>query len=190
MRRHGLTLVELLIVIAIIAVLAGILYAVFSSVRESARQTVCMSNLRQIGQALKLYREDWDGVEAEPGRYPGFWQLGIPCQLTPSYDYFVEVYIKDKRILHCPDMPEGQNYIWQPWIPRPPEDTVGPPFEEWVKKRGEEAIVILCDWHNPLPHPEIMSLPYWETKLMILLRLNGQVSRIRVPVREWAPDRW
>jgi prepilin-type N-terminal cleavage/methylation domain-containing protein len=188
--KEGLTLVELLVVIGIIAVLAGILYVAYGSVREAARQQVCMSNLRQIGQALQMYRHDWDGVEAEPGNYPGFWQLGVPCSFTPAYDYFREVYIKDKQILHCPNMPEGQQYLWQPWIPRPPEDTVGPPFEEWVKKRGEEAMVTYCDWHNTLPHPEILSRPYWETKLLILLRLNGKVSRIWVPVREWAPERW
>jgi prepilin-type N-terminal cleavage/methylation domain-containing protein len=103
--KEGLTLVELLVVIGIIAVLAGILYVAYGSVREAARQQVCMSNLRQIGQALQMYRHDWDGVEAEPGNYPGFWQLGVPCSFTPAYDYFREVYIKTNKsfiVLICP----------------------------------------------------------------------------------------
>ena len=46
-RRAGFTLIELLVVIAILTILAGILFPVFGQVRERARQTVCVSNLRQ-----------------------------------------------------------------------------------------------------------------------------------------------
>jgi prepilin-type N-terminal cleavage/methylation domain-containing protein len=46
--RLGLTLIELLLVIGIIAVLAGIIWCVFAPVRERARQAVCLGNLRQV----------------------------------------------------------------------------------------------------------------------------------------------
>lgn len=54
------TLIELLVVVAIVAVLAAILFPVFASAREKARQTVCASNLRQIGTAFALYQSDYD----------------------------------------------------------------------------------------------------------------------------------
>jgi len=54
----GFTLIELLTVIAIIAILAGILFPVFGAVRENARRASTMSNLRQIGAAMKQYELD------------------------------------------------------------------------------------------------------------------------------------
>jgi prepilin-type N-terminal cleavage/methylation domain-containing protein/prepilin-type processing-associated H-X9-DG protein len=54
---RGFTLVEILVVVAIIGVLAGILLAALGKVRESARSTQCKSNLHQIYTALELYRQ-------------------------------------------------------------------------------------------------------------------------------------
>jgi prepilin-type N-terminal cleavage/methylation domain-containing protein len=80
MKKRGFTLVELLTVIAVIAVLAALLLPVLMRVRESARQSNCLSNLRQIGMAFKQYVSDWD--EAFP----------IPDANLLSMDECAEVY--------------------------------------------------------------------------------------------------
>lgn len=62
MKVRAFTLIELLVVIAIIAILAAILFPVFGRAKEAAKQTVCVSNGKQIGTALALYLGDSDGV--------------------------------------------------------------------------------------------------------------------------------
>ena len=83
--KRALTLIELLVVIAIIAVLAAILFPVFATARGKARQTVCTSNLRQIGLALQMYAQDYDGMvpfakDASDAYVPQIWSPVPACQ--------------------------------------------------------------------------------------------------------------
>jgi prepilin-type N-terminal cleavage/methylation domain-containing protein/prepilin-type processing-associated H-X9-DG protein len=78
--RTGFTLIELLVVIAIIAILAAILFPVFAKARERAKQTTCLSNLKQMGGAAVMYSNDND-------------EFIIPwadtAQLTPPANYWM-----------------------------------------------------------------------------------------------------
>ncbi len=60
--RRAFTLIELLVVIAIIAILAAILFPVFARAKEAAKQTACLSNLKNIGLAFTLYGSDSDDM--------------------------------------------------------------------------------------------------------------------------------
>src|SRR5881409_3101329 len=71
---RAFTLIELLVVIAIIAILAAILFPVFAQAREKARQTTCMSNCKQLGNALEMYIQDYEES------LPRVWTAGPPAR--------------------------------------------------------------------------------------------------------------
>jgi prepilin-type N-terminal cleavage/methylation domain-containing protein len=64
-KKKGFTLIELMIVIAIIAILAAVLVPNFMRAREASRLTACKSNLKNISTSVETYSNDWDGL------YPG-----------------------------------------------------------------------------------------------------------------------
>lgn len=62
MTRQAFTLIELLVVIAFIAILAAIFFPVFAQACDKARQASCLSNMKQLGLALEMYEQDYDGM--------------------------------------------------------------------------------------------------------------------------------
>ncbi len=71
--KRGFTLIELLVVITIIALLAALLLPGLSRAKDRARRTTCLSNLRQVNLAIRLYVDDWSDalpVLPTPNPYP------------------------------------------------------------------------------------------------------------------------
>lgn len=93
--RSGFTLIELLVVIAIIAILAAILFPVFAQAREKARQTSCLSNMRQVGLGFKMYTQDYD--ETFPLVNLSYWAP------QPALLQAVNPYIKNQDVWYCPN---------------------------------------------------------------------------------------
>lgn len=154
--QRGLTLIELVVVCAIIAVLVGIVFVVTAPVRERARLTVCINNLKQIGLAYQLYRQEWGGIDPEKGRRLQWWELGLPK--GGAVDLFDLGYIKDERILFCPNWtkdpffePNGPKLLKSySTMYRPDEETLpeGRPFS-WIIAEMPDFPIEVCSLHDP-----------------------------------------
>src|SRR3954447_21683824 len=96
-RRYipAFTLIEMLLVIAIIGLLAAILFPVFSRARESARKSSCQSNLKQLGMADLQYQQDYDELSV-PGRIGGAGTQAF------AWTALIMPYLKNSQILVCP----------------------------------------------------------------------------------------
>ncbi len=102
LRRGGFTLVELLVVVAIIALLVSILLPTLGRAKEQTRIVVCLSNLKSMGLGFAFYtteNNDWYPPAAGRGGYPPTWDLNM-------LDYY-----ENKGMLHCPSDNMVRNYI-------------------------------------------------------------------------------
>lgn len=101
--KKGFTLIELLVVIAIIAILAAILFPVFARAREKAKQTSCLSNMKQLGLAVLSYAQDYDELLPFSA---GYRAPTVVLDDSPDvYSYWwqkTEPYIKNLQVLACP----------------------------------------------------------------------------------------
>jgi prepilin-type N-terminal cleavage/methylation domain-containing protein/prepilin-type processing-associated H-X9-DG protein len=158
--RRGFTLIELLVVIAIIAILAAILFPVFARAREKARQTSCLSNMKQLGLGIQMYAQDFD--EKLPIHCPPWPEYlpgvnGHPCWAGQIYPY-----IKNLQVFACPTEggthtmggqagPGGILYLVMP-------RSYGYNFALDAQSLGKVAFpaecIVIADSNNPDSNPE------------------------------------
>jgi prepilin-type processing-associated H-X9-DG protein len=104
-------LIELLVVISIIALLAAILFPVFSRARESGRRAACQSNLKQIGLGITQYVQDYDehlplesSLEETSGQTTNNY---ADPGAQPNYIAEIQPYVKSWKLFHCPSAPKA-----------------------------------------------------------------------------------
>lgn len=129
--RRAFTVIELLVVLGILTLLAAILFPVFAQAREAARQTQCVSNMRQLGNAARMYLTDhdemwfpaqivnrigpqfsrvqpWLGYDNSDPRELGQGDVSRPAT-RPARPGAIDPYVHSQRVKECPSMPAS----WQ-----------------------------------------------------------------------------
>jgi len=107
-KKSGFTLIELLVVIAIIAILAAILFPVFARAKAKAQQSVCLSNMKQLGLGLMMYVEDYAGAYPMAYYYNVQKLNGTTVQDDANGGYtqwsgVVAPYVRNNNIWICPN---------------------------------------------------------------------------------------
>jgi prepilin-type processing-associated H-X9-DG protein len=181
-RRAGFILVELLAVVAIVAVLAALLFPVFARVRERGRQAACASNLRQIGAAIFAYAADWDDLlpynddpdGSDPEYYP--WSRPLEPLLDPrnrgvwrcpSDDYdekYLKSFPKSESEFHRYSSYTPSVYFWGIHVIYPE----GTPYEEMRSLSSVErpaSIIMVCEGDGRFPNFPLRPIAEFYRKL-------------------------
>ncbi len=196
------TLIELLVVITIIVVLVSIAFPVFNTVTERANQTKDLSNIRQVGVALKLFASDHEGsypVTRDP-QDSSSGEITTANQafreLFPSYITNEEVFavkgsaytrsLPDNRI---DQNPSGGNYAQ---TLRAGENSYS--YIRNLSETSNAAFPVVADgFANPIGNPPVYSTDktqkggVWSAKRAIVLNCDGSVSNLVCDPAKKAP---
>lgn len=173
--RWGLTLLELLVTILIIVIIISLLLPVFRSARYRAKDTVCISNMRQILSAIAMYRADYHN------EFPKKLNLTLP-------------YTNTLTIYHCPVDQQGGISVIQE-VEGIPKLSYGY-FEYFTESNFIEVAsgldpnhgILVCVWH-PMSNLEYASLHRTAPFLAPFVRrglVDGSVRTVRK--RSPSPD--
>lgn len=158
-------------VVSIVALLAALLSSVYGRVKESARQTNCVSNLKQIGAAVLMYRMDYDGE----GRYGDPYAMGLPTSQA-----FLSPRMIPWSIWRCPNewhldarkMPAQASYYT--FIPTAPDTVPWKRFESATTRFQDRTPLYFDPYHNE----RAGFLSPLTPKLGLAVTLSGGIVRV------------
>jgi len=184
--RAGITLVEVLIVIAILAIIAAFAYPVFQGGKRKSMEGSCMQQMRQIYMALKMYAGDY------PNYLPVHPNVDIPNAPMLSCG-LLHPYLKSRDLYYCPGAPQCvrkdyfSTYTWMASLEDPKADN----YELYMKHHNatfddpsKPFPILYCLVHDELTYlPAERHLskdfnPPWATKLFA----DGSVKGGRLKV--------
>ena len=193
--RRAFTLIELLIVLAIIAILSAILLPAFARVRSQARRTACVSQLKQLGLATAIYRQDYE-------------------EIPPRLSALHPTYAPEKRLLVCPNDAASGDYAGNDYVEGHKYLTSGVSYEYFPQ--WELIRLAGLNWYQAAPHfgpgrwedltPYAGCAWHWAKSFdagapandaksagwELILTLGGSVRKIRVeePLSQFSPEKY
>lgn len=187
---RAFTTIEVLVVIAIVLVLAAIGFSVMGPSREAARQTACVSQMKQWYQAIMLYSADYEGPEQLPG-------LG-QVKLIPAFKFGSNMhsYLKNGDLRYCPDATSRMRKVffmtyqvrvrWPFETGRLPSGFraahPGAPFAKDLGTFGQMTPIIICTIHDEVYYQpkEPDADPALTRPFEIHVLLDGSVRKGRI----------
>jgi prepilin-type N-terminal cleavage/methylation domain-containing protein len=178
MHRNALTFVEVLVVVAIVAIMSGLFFIVEAPSREVARQRVCASQLRQLYVCYSLYADDFG-----PSGFAGMEEVSfMPFNLKNA----AKTYGASEELFFCPDATNamheklGSTYILKlginPW--KDAADPVVKQYLEELRTLGPAASITTCDVHDMVfygPH-EVDVDPLFAQPFRVDLKQDGSIQ--------------
>ncbi len=183
-RVSGFSLIEVLIVMAIMALLSAILFPVLGQAKESTQKTVCASNLHQDWLAIGMYRSDYDGDSL----YGGSYDMGLPprlsylayrdpleaAKLTPQ----ALLRIEGLKCSHWPSKLSNSGFSYNLMYQDPPQMNNQNRWDKYVEEFKEDAILIVDVNHNPRDIPVFSKMI---SKVGFGLTVGGRTVKQRKP---------
>jgi prepilin-type N-terminal cleavage/methylation domain-containing protein len=175
--RNGFTLTEVLVVLGIIAALVAIAFPVLNSARARAQEAKCMSNLRQLGIAISLYRAN-EGSDVPYGTPT---KMGLPPTISRIPQTTAIQSCPGVRPFNCTPS-GGYSQQWPTNLPQFFSEESAQAWARYVEKHQDEAILIVDEGH-PFACPVS---PYSRQRLTGLY-LGGHVKRV---IKFGSPAEW
>jgi len=168
----------MLVVIALIAILAAIVFPVFSRVRENGRKTACLSNLKQLGQAFRLYSQDhrdklpYFAPSRANWTYSWHHRLGpfMGNALLNRLTNALQPYVPDARIWFCPSD-----------LFRPEVNAAGQQWgTEQAAMQGYVSYSVCTNWNTYKGGPDPYCPGYFQPTDVVRIIPDPLVANIRV----------